>query len=207
MHLRAPAIVCAARPHGETAVIARVLTADPGIIAGYVAGGRGRVLRPVLIPGNLVEADLRARSDSQLPFLRLELVHSRGPWLAEPLAAAAIAWVTALVATALPERQRFAPLHQALGGLLDAINATADWARANPEELAQTLAGITGVPLPAQRVSAARGTYAVQPMSDAIIARQQSVADTIAALRVIPARIDVRAAVWRPERPRAEARP
>ena len=91
--------------------------------------------------------------------------------------------------------------------LLDAINATADWGRANPEELAQTLAGITGVPLPAQRVSAARGVYAVQPMDEAIIARQQSVADTFAALRVIPARIDVRAAVWRPERPRAEARP
>ena len=91
--------------------------------------------------------------------------------------------------------------------LLDAINATADWARANPEELAQTLAGITGVPLPAQRVSAARGVYAVQPMDEAIIARQQSVADTFAALRVIPARVDVRAAVWRPERPRAEARP
>ncbi len=91
--------------------------------------------------------------------------------------------------------------------LLDAINATADWARANSEELAQTLAGITGVPLPAQRVSAARGVYAVQPMDEAIIARQQSVADTFAALRVIPAHIDVRAAVWRPERPRAEARP
>lgn len=91
--------------------------------------------------------------------------------------------------------------------LLDAINATADWARANPEALAQTLAGITGVPLAAQRVSAARGIYAVQPMDEAIIARQQSVADTFAALRVIPSRIDVRAAVWRPERPRAEARP
>ncbi len=91
--------------------------------------------------------------------------------------------------------------------LLDAINATADWARANPEALAQTLAGITGVPLPAQRVSAARGVYAVQPMDEAIIARQQSVADTFAGLRIIPARIDVRAAVWRPERPRAEARP
>ena len=91
--------------------------------------------------------------------------------------------------------------------LLDAINATADWARANPEELAQTLAGITGVPLAAQRVSALRGVYTVQPMDEAIIARQQSIADTFAELRVIPSRIDVRAAVWRPDRPRAEARP
>ncbi|MEO6093717.1 MAG: recombination protein O N-terminal domain-containing protein [Novosphingobium sp.] len=121
MHIRAPAIVCASRPHAETAVIARVLTADHGMVAGYVAGGRGRRLRPVLIPGNVVEAELRARSDSQLPFLTLELVESRGPWLGEPLPAAAITWVTALAATALPERQPFAPLYQALGGLLEAI--------------------------------------------------------------------------------------
>jgi DNA repair protein RecO (recombination protein O) len=121
MHIRAPAIVCAARPHGETAVVARVLTADHGLVAGYVAGGRGRQLRPVLIPGNLVDAELRARSESQLPFLRLELVASRGPWLGEPLAAAAIGWVTALVACALPERQPFPRLHEALAALLDAI--------------------------------------------------------------------------------------
>ena len=91
--------------------------------------------------------------------------------------------------------------------LLDAINAAAGWAQANPEALAQTLADITGVPLPAQRVAAPRGVYAVQPMNDAIIAQQQAIADTFAALRVIPARVDVRAAVWRPERLRAEARP
>ena len=104
MQLRAPAILLAALPHGETAVIARLLTEEAGVVAGYVAGGRGRRLRPVLIPGNLVEADLRSRSDSQLPFARLELVESRGPGLGEPLAAAAIGWVCALSATALPER-------------------------------------------------------------------------------------------------------
>lgn len=121
MHIRAPAIVCAGRPHGETAVVARLLTADHGLVAGYVAGGRGRDLRPVLIPGNLVEAELKARSDNQLPFARLELLTSRGPWLGEPLPAAAIAWVTALTAAALPERQPYPPLHAALAALLDAI--------------------------------------------------------------------------------------
>lgn len=121
MHLRAPAILCSARPHGETAVIARMLTQEFGMIAGYVAGGRGRRLRPVVIPGNVVEADLRARSDSQLPFAKLELVESRGPWLDEPLAAAAIGWATALTATALPERNPYPALYGALAGLLDAI--------------------------------------------------------------------------------------
>ncbi|MDC0887062.1 recombination protein O N-terminal domain-containing protein [Altererythrobacter sp.] len=121
MQLRAPAILIAARPHGETAVIARLLTAEYGMVAAYVAGGRGRNLRPVVIPGNLVEMDLRAKSDSQLPFAKLELLESRGPWLSEPLPAAAIQWVTALTATALPERNPYPNLYSALEGLLEAI--------------------------------------------------------------------------------------
>lgn len=121
MHLRAPAIVIAARPHGETAVVARLLTEESGVVAGYVAGGRGRQLRPVVIPGNLVEAELRSKSDSQLPFARLELVESRGPWLGEPLPSSAIAWCCALTTAALPERHAYPALYQALAALLDAV--------------------------------------------------------------------------------------
>ena len=121
MNLRAPALVCAVRPHGETAVIVRLLTAEAGLVAAYVAGGRGRLLRPVLIPGNTLEIELRAKSESQLPFARVELVRSRGPWLTEPLPAAAIAWVTALTAAALPERHPYPALYQALDALLEAV--------------------------------------------------------------------------------------
>ena len=123
MELAAPAILIAARPHGETAVIARLLTEEAGVVAAYVAGGRGRQLRPVVIPGNTVAADIRARSDSQLPFARLELVQSRGPWLNEPLPASAIGWVTALTAATLPERHPYPALYAALSALLDAICA------------------------------------------------------------------------------------
>ncbi|AKH42214.1 DNA repair protein RecO (recombination protein O) [Altererythrobacter atlanticus] len=121
MQIRAPAILIAARAHGETAVIARLLTEEFGMVAAYVAGGRGRRLRPVVIPGNLVELQLSARSESQLPFAKLELLESRGPFLSEPLAAAAIGWACALTATALPERQPYPPLYDALGALLGAI--------------------------------------------------------------------------------------
>lgn len=121
MQLRAPAILIAARSHGETAVIARLFTEKRGVAAAYVAGGRGRQLRPVVIPGNLVEAEIRAKSDSQLPFARLELARSRGPWLTEPLPAAAIAWTCALTASVLPERSPYPSLYQALSALLDAI--------------------------------------------------------------------------------------
>lgn len=121
MDLRSPAVICVARTHGETGVIVRLLTEDHGLIAAYVAGGRGRSLRPVLLPGNLVEAELRARPGSQMPSARVELVASRGPWLTEPLPAAAITWATTLSAAALPERQAYPPLYQALVGLLDAV--------------------------------------------------------------------------------------
>lgn len=116
-----PAIVCAARPHGETGVVARVLSAELGLVAGYVAGGRGRLLRPVLVPGNSVAAAISTRTPSQLPALRLELTHSRAPFLAEPLPAAAIAWTCALTAAALPERHAYPALFEALSALLDAV--------------------------------------------------------------------------------------
>ena len=147
MHLRAPAILLSARQHGETAVVARLLTEEAGVVAGYVAGGRGRRLRPVVIPGNLVEVDLRARSDSQLPFARLELVESRGPWLGEPLPAAAIGWACALTATVLPERQAYPSLWSALGGLdfvsreeFDAVKDMASLAREKVEILEAKIA-------------------------------------------------------------------
>lgn len=123
MHLSAPAIVCASRQQGETGVIVRLLTVEHGLVAGYVAGGRGRQLRPVLIPGNLVDAELTARPGSQLPSARLELTQSRGPWLSEPLPAAAIVWTTALTAATLPERHAYPELYDALSGVLDAVCA------------------------------------------------------------------------------------
>lgn len=121
MNISAPAILVASRPHGETAVIARLLTEDHGLVAGYVAGGRGRQLRPVMIPGNRVALELRSKADSQLPFARIELEESRAPWMTEPLPAAAIGWACALTASVLPERNPYPALYSALDGLLTAI--------------------------------------------------------------------------------------
>jgi DNA repair protein RecO (recombination protein O) len=80
-------------------------------------------MRPVLIAGNAVQAQLGARTEAQLPQAMLELVHSRGPLLSEPLPAAAIEWATVLTATALPEGQPYPQLYSALEGLLDAVEA------------------------------------------------------------------------------------
>ena len=123
MRSEAQAIVCALRNHGEHGAIVRLMTSEQGLIAAYVRGARGRRMRPVLMAGNVVQAQLSARTETQLPQAVIELVHSRGPLLSEPLPAAAIEWATVLTATALPEGQPYPPLFQALEGLLGAIEA------------------------------------------------------------------------------------
>ncbi|MEM1051553.1 MAG: recombination protein O N-terminal domain-containing protein [Pseudomonadota bacterium] len=121
MNLSAPAILIASRAHGENASIARALTQDHGLVAGYVPGGRGKRMGPVIIPGNRVEIELRSKSEAQLPFAKLELAKSRAPWMTEPLPAAAISWACALTASALPERNPYPSLYSALDALLEAI--------------------------------------------------------------------------------------
>ena len=117
------AIVCALRTHGEHGAIVRLVTPEHGLEAAYVRGARGRRMRPVLIAGNVVQAHLSARTETQLAQATLELIHSRGPLLSEPLPAAAIEWATVLTATVLPEGQPYPRLYQALEALLDAIEA------------------------------------------------------------------------------------
>ena len=123
MRIETEAIVLSLRNHGEHGAVVRLMTAGHGLQAAYVRGARGRRMRPVLIPGNIVAARLSARTDSQLPQAVVELTHSRAPLLGEPLPAAAIEWATALTATALPEAQPYPQLHSALDALLGAIEA------------------------------------------------------------------------------------
>ena len=123
MRLETKAIVCSLRSHGEHGAVVRLMTPEDGLQAAYVRGARGRRMRPVLMAGNIVEAHLTARTDTQLPQAAVELVHSRGPLLSEPLQAAAIEWACALTATVLPERQPYPRLYSALDALLEAVEA------------------------------------------------------------------------------------
>lgn len=121
MHLTASAIICSVRNHGETGAIVRAFAGEQGLLAGYVQGARGRHLRPVLIPGNVIKGEWRVRVSGQLASLAPEPLHSRAHLLSEPLATAAIDWVTALTAATLPEGHPYPRLHSALDGLLSAI--------------------------------------------------------------------------------------
>lgn len=131
--LTTEAIVCAVRAHGEHGAIVRALTPGAGLVAGYVRGGRSTRMRPILMAGNLVALELRARTEEQLAGATAELLESRAPLLAEPLAASAIDWVTSVTAAILPESQPYPALYAALSAVLDAIGVASSarqWAAA-----------------------------------------------------------------------------
>lgn len=145
MRLQTQATVIAVRAHGEHGAIVRALTPDDGVQPGYVRGGHSRRLRPILLPGNIIQAEYRARTEDQLAQLSVELVHSRAPLLAEALPAAAIDWICALTAATLPEGQSYPQLYEALDGVLSAIEASPNakgWAAALVRYELLVLAGL-----------------------------------------------------------------
>lgn len=121
------------RQHGEHGAIVRALTADHGMVAGYLRGGRSRRLRAILIAGNQVIIEVRARTKDQLGGMTAELLQSRAPLLAEPIAAAALEWLTSLTAASLPEGQPYPALYSGLAATLDVMGFAASarqWAAA-----------------------------------------------------------------------------
>lgn len=126
MHLEAPAIVCALLPSGEAGAVVRFLTADAGLVAAFVHGGRSRKLRPVLQPGNAVALSARGRSNGQLPSATVELTRARAALATTASSLAALEWLTSLTATALAEAVPHPPLYRTLDAIIDAIAAGAE---------------------------------------------------------------------------------
>ncbi len=99
------AIVLSVRPHGETSVVAILLTASHGRHAGLVRGGRSRRQAGVLQTGNIVAAQWRARLPDQLGTLVIEPEEAvASALLGDPLRLACLASACALAERTLAER-------------------------------------------------------------------------------------------------------
>jgi sulfonate transport system substrate-binding protein len=94
--------------------------------------------------------------------------------------------------------REFAKIHgPLLQQIVDVTTATANWAEQHRDEVAKSLAAVTGIPLDIQTIAANRSAFAVGPVTDDIVATQQGVADRFYKLGLIPRPIVIRDIVWR----------
>jgi DNA repair protein RecO (recombination protein O) len=122
------AVVLAARPFGETGAVAEVLTLSHGRWSGLVHGGASRTKRPLLQPGNRVQATWRARTADQLGSLAMEADDLRAGRLMDDAAALeAASAACALASLALPEREPHPAVYHGLEALLTGLEATDLW--------------------------------------------------------------------------------
>jgi len=92
----------------------------------------------------------------------------------------------------------FAKNHGAiLQQIVDVTTAAGQWAEQHRDEVAKSLAAITGVPLDIQTVAADRANFVIGPLTDDVVATQQGVADRFYKLGLIPKPIVIRDIVWR----------
>lgn len=120
------AIVLGVRRHGETSVIAEVMTRDHGRHLGVVRSGRSRTMQPVLQPGNSVEVTWRARLDEHLGEFRLEPLQLRAGRLMETATGVYGVQAMAALLRFLPERDPHAHLFEMLGVILEHLHEPAD---------------------------------------------------------------------------------
>lgn len=127
MEWRDEGVILSVRRHGETSVIAEILTAQHGRALGLVRGGRSKTQRPVLQAGNTVHAVWRARLEEQLGTFTLEpLLLRAGAIMEEPFRLAGLATITGL-AQLLPEREPHPRIYEAMRVVLEAVDDDAVW--------------------------------------------------------------------------------
>lgn len=106
MDFHEEAFVVSARAHGDTGVVAELLTENHGLRRAFVPGGASRKMKPLLQAGARVIADYRARTTDQLGSVRLEAI-GEGPsrLFDDPLALMGLTAATSVIRGALPERE------------------------------------------------------------------------------------------------------
>jgi sulfonate transport system substrate-binding protein len=80
---------------------------------------------------------------------------------------------------------------RAVDVVLEALNEADDWTKNNIEAVAEQLSPSVGLPASVLAVSLKREAYGILPISDAVIASQQGIADTFFGLGLLPKAITV----------------
>jgi sulfonate transport system substrate-binding protein len=79
--------------------------------------------------------------------------------------------------------------------VLQELATVDEWAKTNPKEAAAALSPQIGLDQATVELALSRGGYGVVPVSDAVLAEQQRIADTFYDLKLIPKHINIRDAI------------
>jgi DNA repair protein RecO (recombination protein O) len=120
------AIILGVKRHGETSVVAELMTRTRGRHLGLVRSGRSRSMQPVLQPGNRVDVIWRARLHDHLGEYRIEPLQLRAAQLMETATAVYGVQAMAALLRLLPERDPHPHLFEALDVILDNLSDPAD---------------------------------------------------------------------------------
>ena len=116
-------IVLSTRKHGETSAIVTLLTREHGRHLGLVRGGMSANKRGLFQPGNRVRATWRARLLDHLGSFSCEMGAAiAAPLMADRLQLAALSAACAIAETALPEREPFTSVYEALEIFLNVLD-------------------------------------------------------------------------------------
>lgn len=127
MEWTADALIINARPHGESSAIVDMFTREHGRYGGLVRGGNSRRLRPVLQPGNMVQASWRARLSEHLGSVTVDAKRAyAAEALGDRLKLAALSSLCALLLIT-PERHAYRRLYDTVMVVFDALDDAAVW--------------------------------------------------------------------------------
>lgn len=116
------AIILATAKHGETSVIADLLTPSYGRHRGLIRGGTGTRQRGVLQPGNKVRAEWKARLAEHLGAFQIELDTSYAAALmSDPVKLAAMSSLCTVAGATLPEREPHPEIYTATLAVLELL--------------------------------------------------------------------------------------
>ena len=128
MEWRDTGFVLATRRHGESALIAELLTREHGRHTGLVRGGQSPRRRALFQPANHILAHWRGRLPEHLGSFDCELVEANAVrFLDDPDRLVAVTSAIALLLAALPEREPNAELYQSFAALLAALDTAGRW--------------------------------------------------------------------------------
>ena len=128
MEWRDTGFVLATRRHGESALIAELLTREHGRHSGLVRGGQSPRRRALFQPGNHILAHWRGRLPEHLGSFDCELVEAYAVrFLDDADRLAAVTAAAALLLAALPEREPNVELYQSFAEMLTALESNQAW--------------------------------------------------------------------------------